>query len=523
MSEQELLERIKDLEKQNAKLEGELLLLRSCKKSAVEELMASMPGFAFIKDKDLNYVSANKTFCDLLKVPYKEIEGKTDFDIFPKDLAEKYRLDDKKVLATKKPVLIEEITTDASKPGSRFVIATRKIPWFNKNGEIIGLYGLGFDISELQHVEELKKAKRRAEINEKKLHSYIQEAPYGILFSNQQGILIEVNKTACQITGYSKKELIDLSVFEIFHPENLMESKEGFQQLLETGKAGGEYAYVTKSKEKRFWRIDAVKLSENLFVGFIKDITESVHDKRELYIAKQMAENANSLKAEFIKNLSHEIRTPMNGIMGFTKMLDIPSISSDKRKHYSNQIHSSCKQLLKIIDNLIEISLLDGNIKGVIESEFCLNELLEEICSLFNLKSKERNLPIHINKTLEDKDSYIFTDKEKVQKVLLNLLENAFKFTNSGKIELTYLIKGRTLVISVKDSGVGISPEKQKIIFERFVQENINTSHTHGGLGLGLSISQENAKLIGGAITVDSEKGKGATFHFKIPYKPVKS
>ncbi len=219
--------------------------------------------------------------------------------------------------------------------------------------------------------------------------------------------------------------------------------------------------------------------------------------------------------------MSHEIRTPMNGILGFSSILKKPNLSDAKKKHYINIIQNSGNQLMRIIDDILEISKLGTKQVKTIEKQICLNDLLLEHFSIFDIKAKENKTPLYLNKGLSDKESRIVTDETKLNKILSNLLENALKFTNTGFIEFGYQLKNSELEIYVKDTGIGIKPEKQDIIFERFSQEEKSLSRNVGGLGLGLSIAKENAELLGGKITLKSEKGKGSTFYVTIPYKPV--
>ncbi len=244
---------------------------------------------------------------------------------------------------------------------------------------------------------------------------------------------------------------------------------------------------------------------------------------KELIKAKENAEQSNRLKTVFLNNMSHEIRTPMNGIMGFSHFLDNPELSLEKRKYYTNIINNCCKQLLRIIDDILEISRLETKQIAIDNAEFCLNDMLMELFAIYDIKSKERKIPLYLKKGLHDDESHIITDKTKLIKILGNIIENALKFTNEGFVEFGYYLTPKNIVLYVKDTGVGISPKFKKSIFERFVQEEEKLSRQFGGLGIGLSIAKENTELLKGKITVDSEKGKGSTFFISLPISILKN
>ena len=251
------------------------------------------------------------------------------------------------------------------------------------------------------------------------------------------------------------------------------------------------------------------------------DLTEIKKYESELIKAKVKAEESDQLKTEFLNNMSHEIRTPMNGILGFSDMLNDPGLTELKRKNFVNIIQNSGKQLLHVIDDIIEISRLGTNQVKVFEEKLCLNDLFFEIFSIFDIKAKAKKIPLYLKNELSDERSTIFSDKSKLNKILSNLLENALKFTNSGFIEFGYQLKNNELEIYVKDTGIGIGPEKHESIFNRFSQGEKDLSKITSGLGLGLSIVKENVELLGGKIRVESEKQTGTIFYVLIPYKPV--
>jgi CheY-like chemotaxis protein len=241
----------------------------------------------------------------------------------------------------------------------------------------------------------------------------------------------------------------------------------------------------------------------------------------ELIVAKEKAEESDKLKSEFINNMSHEVRTPMNGILGFTELLCDTSITEEVKMEYAKIVKNSSNRLMRIIDDIMEISRLGTNRVKIIEQEICLNELLDELYKIFETKAKENNIKLYLKKHLSNEESLIMLDEIKLNKILGNLLENAFKFTNKGFVELGYNLKGDNIELYVKDTGIGIRSENLDLIFNRFSQEEKVISRKVDGLGLGLSIAKENTELLGGKIRVESEKGKGSTFFVTIPYKHV--
>lgn len=223
--------------------------------------------------------------------------------------------------------------------------------------------------------------------------------------------------------------------------------------------------------------------------------------------------------------MSYEIRTPLNGILGFFELLDRLNLSDEKRKKFIEIIKSSTHQLLHIIDNIMQISVLDTKKIKAEENPVCLNDVLYEWFNIFYIKATNKNTKLVLKNELSDQQSTILTDKNKLNKVLSNLLENALKFTDEGFVELGYKLnmdnKPAKMEIYIKDSGIGIKPEKQKLIFERFFQAEKALSKKAGGLGLRLSIVKENADLLGGKISVISKIGEGSAFFASIPYKPT--
>jgi signal transduction histidine kinase/CheY-like chemotaxis protein len=242
---------------------------------------------------------------------------------------------------------------------------------------------------------------------------------------------------------------------------------------------------------------------------------------KELKRLKEKAEESNRLKTEFLHNLSHEIRTPMNGIIGFADLLNKNDINPSEKKLYTSIIKESSEKLQKTIEDIIEISSLETSQITISRNKFCLNDLLYDIKSDFISKCIDKRIELKVRLGAEDSNSYIRTDKNKLRKTIECLVDNSIKFTTEGYIEIGYKLKEQKIHIYVKDTGMGISKDYQKIIFKRFTHGNNKLSKSNGGLGLGLSISQAYIELMKGEIKFKSSFGKGSKFNVIIPYKPI--
>ncbi|MGM0552105.1 MAG: PAS domain-containing hybrid sensor histidine kinase/response regulator [Bacteroidota bacterium] len=404
--------------------------------------------------------------------------------------------------------------------GTEVHVETSGIPfnYYGKNGALVFVR----DISERKKIQsEILKQKNLFET----MFNSIQE---GVVITNTEREILLANQGMLTTFGYQPAELIGKKT-KIFYADEESFQKTG-KKIFNKEASQSQKNYLTYYKDKKGKEFPGETFGTKLYdnagswignIGIMRDVSERVTFINELKLAKEKAEAANRLKTEFLNNMSHEIRTPMNGIMGFAEMLNDKNISDEKRSYFVKIVQNSSHQLLRIIDDILEIATLETQQQRVNEEPLNLNDFLMELFAVFNLKSKERNLPIYLKKGLPNSESEIISDKTKLNKIVSNLLENALKYTPEGYIEMGYYLENKSLVIYVKDTGIGISPENHKLIFDRFSQEDKEMTRKHGGLGLGLAISKENAKLLGGDITLISEKQKGSTFYLTIPYKII--
>ncbi|MBN2520323.1 MAG: response regulator, partial [Bacteroidales bacterium] len=274
------------------------------------------------------------------------------------------------------------------------------------------------------------------------------------------------------------------------------------------------------------------KLIENdkLLTQQNEELAESyAHIKRineELELAKIKAEESDKLKSAFLANMSHEIRTPMNGIVGFASLLGNPNIDNEKKSSFIELIKNSCNDLLKIVNDILDISKIESQQVELLEEQFSLNNLLEELKFHYEQvinKYEDKDIQLTISTGLSDNESIIMSDLLKVKQILCNLLDNAIKFTNQGEIKFGYELENEFfLTFYVIDTGIGIPINKQSIIFERFRQSDETLSREYGGVGLGLAICKGYIDLFGGEIWFESKENIGSAFYFTLPYITVK-
>ncbi len=257
--------------------------------------------------------------------------------------------------------------------------------------------------------------------------------------------------------------------------------------------------------------------------GYIKDITRQDKIKRDLIRARERAEESEKLKNTLLVNISHEIRTPMNSIIGFSELLNIGNLSYEKRIEYVKTIKNQGTLLLKMIDDVVELTRIETGKATIRKSPCNINLLMNEILSFFNQYKVSQNkghLDIKINYP-ENRNIVIYTDPGRLQQIISSLLNNSIKYTEKGGIEIGYKqISEQRIEFYVKDSGIGLSRDLQKRLFNRPADEE-NQSAKPDGSGLGLTIARNVIRLMGGKIWVESELGQGSTFFFTIPYDEV--
>jgi len=376
--------------------------------------------------------------------------------------------------------------------------------------------------------------KKQSEDEIRKLLQSVEQNPNPLVITNKTGIIEYVNKKFTELTGFESAEVIgklphilDSKTTDPLFCERI------WDKILAGSDWHGEYSNFKKSGET-YWElasISPIKDEDGIITHLIyskEDITSRIKMENDLVAAKTKAEESDRLKTAFLANMSHEIRTPMNAIIGFAEMLHEENYTPQEHSKFTKLIGENGRKLLSIIDDIIDIAKIESGQLNISSLRCSANKILFDNYYVFReLISKHNKFSIEIRTSqhIPDQNLQFISDPHRINQVVSNLLSNALKYTFQGFIELGYKLvtinNKQNICFYVKDSGVGIPREKSEIIFDRFRQIEENHTRVTGGAGLGLAISKNIARLMGGDITVESEIGQGSTFYFTIPYNEV--
>ncbi|NPE29149.1 PAS domain-containing sensor histidine kinase [Methanococcoides sp. SA1] len=392
-----------------------------------------------------------------------------------------------------------------------------------KDGEVIGINGIMVNIAQLKRIEfELMKEKEKAQ-------HYLDVAGVAIIVINDDHRISLVNKKACELLGYQEYELLDRNWFEMVIPEAIRDSvAQTFTHSCSENALSVPFdcAINTKEKQNRLcsWKCTQLKDENGNTNGCIlagEDITERKHAEEALLNAKHMAEDASRTKSEFIANMSHELRTPLNAVIGFSEILIEEKFGdlNEIQGKYLNNISTSGKKLLEIINSILQISKIESGSLEMNYKTISLDGLIEDLKEDIKEILPDQAEMVSF-KILTDIDN-IIVDIDKVEKSVLHLIENAIKFSDKTQhVEVSFESVDEMIAFKVTDRGIGISEEDIKRLIEPFKQLDSSSTRVYGGLGVGLYLIQKFAELHGGYLGIKSEFEKGSTFTFAIPTKP---
>jgi len=365
--------------------------------------------------------------------------------------------------------------------------------------------------------DEKKGLEKKIEERTKELSNMLDRTMEAIgIYENHT--LVETNDAAVEIYGYDTKEqMVGKNALEFIAVSSrrmvvryMREEQHKPYEAMAIRADGSEFPVLVKTNHY---------IRDNKMIGIVSvlDLTSIKENEQQLILAKQKAEEATQIKSNFLANMSHEIRTPMNGIIGMTKLME-KTILGDKQKHYVEVINSSANSLLSIINDILDFSKIEAKKLEIDKVDFNLLNLISNIKNIIEFKAQEKSIEFEI---IYDKNNInLYGDSLRISQVLINLLNNAIKFTDKGYVKLIISHANNDFTFEIKDSGVGIAKNQQEQLFNSFTQADASTTRKHGGTGLGLSISKELVKLMGGRIVLDSQEGVGSSFSFSINLEP---
>lgn len=366
-----------------------------------------------------------------------------------------------------------------------------------------------------------------------------------ITTSYPDGKITSFNAGAEAMLGFKAKEVLHKKSLVDFHLASELEERASrlSEELKIEVKPGGDVCYIKSRilniKDTNEWTyvskdgtlisveasITTLRNTENNIVGYLciaKDISDNKRAKDEIIRAKESAEQANILKETFLANMSHEIRTPMNAIIGFTDLLIKPELNP-KEKDYIKTIKTSSENLLRIINDVLDISKIESGMMVFEQHPLSIKEVFSSLNNMLRKKAEDKQLKLEF-KFDQNIPNIVLGDPTRLTQIIINCVGNAIKFTSKGSVFVFAKVLKEEhehfdIEFSIKDTGIGIAADKLDLIFERFTQAETNTTRNYGGTGLGLSIVKQLVELQGGTISVESIEGEGTTFTFVLPFQ----
>jgi len=487
-----------------------------------QTLVETLPQNIFRKDVQGRFTFANRRFCNLIGKTLGEILGKTDFDIFPAEMASKYHRDDLRVMSTLEN--LDTIEAHRAPAGERLFVHVIKTPLYDSLGRLIGIQGIFWDVTHRKKTEEALAYERDL------LRGLLDNIPDRIYFKDVESRFIRCsNSMALRLGLDDPKKILGKNDFD-FHPkEKAQEFYEDEQRIILTGKP-----LINKLEEqtdldgKTIWasvtKVPIYNQNGHVtgIIGISRDVTTLKQAEAAMQQARDAALESVRVKSEFLANMSHEIRTPMNAITGMTGLLLDTRLSQEQREFVST-IRDSTFTLLDVVNEILDFSKIEAGKLKLEIIDFELRDVVESTVEMLAENAQRKGLQLNCWMD-QDVPDRVRGDPGRLRQILANLLSNAIKFTERGEVlvRLTRAMESQTTLavnIAVSDTGMGIASKAIPLIFQAFTQADGSTTRKYGGTGLGLTISKQLVELMGGEIGVESTVNQGSTFWLKLPFE----
>lgn len=473
-------------------------------------LTENLPDIIFRIDRQGHYRYINGAVERTFKIKAEDLIGKTARQL---KLPETERTqENNEVLSVFRDGKMRTRVDEQRTSNGMLIMESRFVPEHDDGGHIVNVLGISRDVTEQ------KQASR-----ELSLRQFILENSHvGILILRHDGSVYFSNQAAELLLDHSHEQLDDKMFGELNWQSGRIDIGKLLAELRQEKFLLNETSYcspagLTVPVELIF---NFMKVGGDEFICvFLNDVTARREHEEELRLARDMAQQSDQLKSAFLANMSHEVRTPLNGILGFAELLRHSDPSVEDARKYTEIIYESGNTLLKIIDDILDISKIESGQIKVVQNNFSLNLLLRELHTFFLHQPgySQDKVKLVYSPDESGNEHIIYSDETRLRQILVNLIGNALKFTHEGVVEFGISTTNGQSTIYVKDTGIGIPLEKQQIIFEPFRQGEDSISRTYGGTGLGLAIVESYAGLLDMQIYLESALGEGSTFFIKLP------
>lgn len=500
------------------------------REAVYKSLIESLPLNVFRKDLAGRFVDGNQRFCETIGKPLAQIVGKSDGDFFPTEQCQKYRRDDMHVMETGEA--LEDIEAYVKPTGQKLHVQVLKAPVRDASGQIVGVQGMFWDVTGRIEADE---AARKSDARFRKL---VQSSLIGVLIADLDGRVLDGNDEFLDLIGYSRSDLTDGGLrWDTLTPsEHRAADERAIEQLHATGTCQPwEKEYIHKDGHRVPVLIGVTMLERGgtECICFVVDIKQQKQTEQELKAAKEAADAANKAKGQFLANMSHEVRTPMNAIIGITELV-LNTPLAPKQAEYLRMVMQSAESLLGVINDVLDFSKVESGHVELERLPFSLRESMGDALKTLALRSHDKGLELALDVS-RDAPDWLLGDAGRLRQVVINLVNNAIKFTREGEVVVEVGLAEQydhqaVLRFCVADTGIGIPGEKLEKVFEAFEQADASTTRNFGGTGLGLAIVRRLVELMQGQVWVESTVGEGSRFYFTAkvelcdqppPEKPV--